>query len=455
MDSVYTLTAVIALLLVALVFVFRRRTSASNVPVLTPKLAELVQSSQHDGLCLAHDELGDVFRLPGSEPIFYFRNADTVGRLCTDNSFVKNDAVYKVVDGVVNVSNLVQPLLNNTLFQKDGPEWKQTRKDINPLFASPDYTPVALELMSRHLATIGDGAECDLQEELHVVLQQAVMRLMTGIDMPDEAAADYAECIKHFGAKTTTDLSQADAAMLLKVYPHALAAVQQVRELGPSSTPTISRSLLGLMLKADRYTDDEMARTLVNMIVAGAESPAAGIAKTIAGVAAHPKVLKKIHEELDTVVGKRAITSADVPQFKYLENVLKEGHRRWDPATVISRRVKADVELDGVRVPAGSLAVVCVHAVHMDKRQWDRPDDFVPERFEGEIHPFAWVPFGGGPRGCPGKRATMLLGKAILGELYSKYDVALQVPLAEMDKHVDKYSSWSGIGVPVSLRRRC
>jgi len=453
--AMYAFVALVTLVSVAAFLLLRRRkASGDGVPCLTPKLAEAVKSAQHDGLVQAHEELGDVFRMPGKEPVFYFRNVETVSRICTDGAFVKNDAVYGSVNGVVNVSNLVQPMLDNTLFQKDGPEWKQSRKDINPLFASPEFAPVAIEYMSRFLATLGDSAECDLQEELHVVLQQATMRLMAGVEISDEAAAAYAVCIRHFSAKSTADLSESDAGLLLNLLPHALATVEEVKALGPTSTPTISRSLVGLMLKAGRYSDEEIARTLINLIVAGAESPAAGIAKTIAGAVSSTKVTQRIREELESVVEKRNLVAADVPKLKYLENVVKEGFRRWAPATIISRRVKADVDLDSVHVPAGSLVAVCVHAVHMDARVWSSPEQFVPERFETEVHPYAWIPFGGGVRGCPGKRASILLGKAVIAALLEKFDVSLGVSVEEMDQHVAKFTSWSGPGVPATLRRR-
>ena len=92
----------------------------------------------------------------------------------------------------------------------------------------------------------------------------------------------------------------------------------------------------------------------------------------------------------------------------------------------------------------------------MDKRVWPKPEEFIPERFDGtsKIHPFAWLPFGGGPRGCPGKRASISVGKVILGTILHNYDVLPQISNAAMKVHTKKFTSWCRDGVRVKLVKR-
>ena len=56
---------------------------------------------------------------------------DDIAKICSEhNTFLKNDKVWNVRDGVSNVTNLVQPMIIGTLFQQDGPIWKKARKEL-------------------------------------------------------------------------------------------------------------------------------------------------------------------------------------------------------------------------------------------------------------------------------------------------------------------------------------
>lgn len=59
-----------------------------------------------------------------------------------------------------------------------------------------------------------------------------------------------------------------------------------------------------------------------------------------------------------------------------------------------------DVQLGGYTIPQGVQVVPHIHAVHMDPKLWDRPQEFRPERFlnaEGKVvKPDFFIPFGVG-----------------------------------------------------------
>lgn len=63
--------------------------------------------------------------------------------------------------------------------------------------------------------------------------------------------------------------------------------------------------------------------------------------------------------------------------------------------------------VDGKIIPAGCSVVVCIHNIHRDEKHWEKPNEFYPEHFLQEAvtnrHPYAFMAFSAGPRGCPGK----------------------------------------------------
>lgn len=58
-------------------------------------------------------------------------------------------------------------------------------------------------------------------------------------------------------------------------------------------------------------------------------------------------------------------------------------------------------------VMEGTSVTVPIHALHMDPKYYPQPEEFRPERFSKEAsktrHPYVFLPFGAGPRECPGK----------------------------------------------------
>ena len=81
--------------------------------------------------------------------------------------------------------------------------------------------------------------------------------------------------------------------------------------------------------------------------------------------------------------------------------------RLYPPAWIIGRRALQDYPIGEYVLPARSIVVVSPYVVHHDSRYYPEPDRFKPERWTRELKaslpPFAYFPFGGGPRRCIGE----------------------------------------------------
>ncbi len=68
-----------------------------------------------------------------------------------------------------------------------------------------------------------------------------------------------------------------------------------------------------------------------------------------------------------------------------------------------------------------------IHAIHMNPKEWDRPEEFDPDRFVDENcrNKFAYLPFGAGPRVCAGRNFTLMEQKIILCHILRHFDVGL------------------------------
>ncbi|KDP28121.1 hypothetical protein JCGZ_13892 [Jatropha curcas] len=141
----------------------------------------------------------------------------------------------------------------------------------------------------------------------------------------------------------------------------------------------------------------------------GVDTTAATMEFMMAELIKNPRIMKKAQEEIRRVVGnsKSNITVSDINQMEYLKCVMKET-LRFHASGAIARQTSANVKLKGYDIPAKTRVIINTWAIHMDPTLWDRPEEFLPERFldstddsDGEQkNPL--FSFGTGTRVCPG-----------------------------------------------------
>lgn len=68
------------------------------------------------------------------------------------------------------------------------------------------------------------------------------------------------------------------------------------------------------------------------------------------------------------------------------------------------------------------------YGTHYDKDYFEDPLNFDPSRFEEPVQPYAFVPFGGGPRLCAGYQLAKLNMLIFVHYVVTKYDWSLVFP---------------------------
>ena len=166
------------------------------------------------------------------------------------------------------------------------------------------------------------------------------------------------------------------------------------------------------------------------MFVGGTDTTAAALEWAMSELVRNPIIMKKVQEEVRTVVGhKSKVEENDISQMHYLKCVVKEILRLHIPTPLLAPRVTmSDVKLKGYDIPAKTMVYINAWAMQRDPRFWERPEEFLPERFEnsqvdfkGQEY-FQFIPFGFGRRGCPGMNFGIASIEYVLASLLYWFD---------------------------------
>ena len=186
-----------------------------------------------------------------------------------------------------------------------------------------------------------------------------------------------------------------------------------------------------------KITDEQITGLLIALLFAGQHTSCISSTWTSLFIAKDPRVLKKVIDEQNQVLGDRAKSGSlefdDVNQMEYLQHCMREALRLCPPLILLMRRVIKDlnVTVDNKKytIPKGDTVMVSPSVGMRLPDVFKDPETFEPERYEEgrEEHkiPYAYLGFGGGMHSCMGQNFGFLQVKTILSVLFREYNIEL------------------------------
>jgi cytochrome P450 len=179
--------------------------------------------------------------------------------------------------------------------------------------------------------------------------------------------------------------------------------------------------LLGHLITAG-LDDDRIRDQMLTMLIAGHDTSTALLAWTFYLLGMNPDVYARLQDELaEALPGEPSAPTGWQPHL--LDEVLKESLRLYPPIHLGSRRLADEMEVNGHTLPVGERLIYSIYLTHRDPSVWEDPDRFAPERFSRgrKQPPFAYVPFGGGPRACMGAAFGLAEARLVLARLMQTF----------------------------------
>jgi cytochrome P450 len=345
--------------------------------------------------------------------------------------------------GADPVSRELRGLTGDNLLVMPHQQWLPRRRALQSIFTKqhvPRFGGHMAEVAEQLAHRWKDGVTVDLDADCRTMTLRAIGRAMLGIDL-DGRTAVVGPAIRA-GAKWASDRAfrpinpprwlpsrgqrraRAASAAL-----HQLAAeiLQMCRADHECHAPLVR----ALMQATDPHTgeplsDDAICGELVLFLLAGHETTSTALTYALWALGHRQDLQERVAAEVG-LLGDRRLTPDDVPRLGYTIQVLHEALRLCPPAPAVGRMVMQDIEVDGYRVEAGTLAVVAIHAIHHDPALWDNPLLFDPDRFSSERSKardrWQYLPFGGGPRSCIGNHYAMLEATLALATIIRRIEI--------------------------------
>ena len=350
--------------------------------------------------------------------------------------------------------------LKGGLFGVNGDVWKRQRRMVMAAFDPghvkayyPALVKCADRLAGRWERAAMAGADIDLQADLMRFTVDAIAGLAFGTDVntlesDDDVIQRHLDKIfpklftriiaplpywRLFKLPSDRKLDRALVAVNAAIDGFIATARQQLAG-DPARREAPQNLLQAMLVAADQpdsgIDDDQVAGNVLTMLLAGEDTTANTLAWCIWLLHEHPQALARATAEARSAMADAGpVTLEHLARVDYIEACMHETMRLKPVAPQLPLQALKDTVLGDVAVPAGTVVINLLRHDSLDDRFIPEARAFKPERWlgEGGLSPGSAkrisMPFGAGPRICPGRYLALQEMKMVLLTLLTRFDI--------------------------------
>ncbi len=184
-------------------------------------------------------------------------------------------------------------------------------------------------------------------------------------------------------------------------------------------------------------SDAEIFGNVCTVLLAGEDTTANTIAWAVNYFIEYPEHFARARAEVDGIVAPEELPREieQTAQFTFIEAFYNETMRLKPVGPINAMEPLEDVELMGYRIPKGTVIMLLTRHIAVNDAQFGDGSRFDPERWltldaerQCPHDTTAFIPFGTGPRFCPGRNLALLQIRTVLAMLCRNFNVRLVDP---------------------------
>jgi len=344
--------------------------------------------------------------------------------------------------------------------------WKDVRSAITPTFTTGKIKRYAVQMKEvtekyfEHFRSIVENqGKMELKDEISVLTMAIIAKCAFGMTIQDLGGKDD-PFIKNAKKLVDPPEMKSPAVLLLFILPSRLMKwlgksffpmeswrfffdiVKTMFKERANSTqkfhdfPEMTAQAIASYTKEENgkkvpmWTEEQVSEIVTAQsalfLVGGYTTTSNAITTACFMLARHPEVQEKLYNLIIEKMDKYDEICHDmIQEIPYLEYVMNESMRMHPAAPAIERRCNKEIQYDGVRITKDMMVAVPVYALHYSEEYYTDPETFNPERWTPEnkanLDPYAFMPFGLGPRNCVAMRFAQEEVKLILCMLIKEF----------------------------------
>lgn len=390
---------------------------------------------------------------------------------------------------------ILEPLIGRAIFSVNGAEWARQRRLLDQAFQAAQLRRVLpqmrgavealLERLDQQLDSQLDPdgpVSIGIDAEMTLVTADVIMRTILSRPLQGDEAAGIFRAFARYQRRAGQALMLrflrlSERRLQAYLGRHAstirtwIGAAIETRLGGDAPSDMPPQDLLQALLEArdpdtgTGFSSEELVDQVCFLFLAGHETSASALGMAVYLLGCFPEVQQRLRAEVLQVLGSRAgaperpLDFEDLRGLSYGAAVFNETLRLYPPVSFFIREAQGDTELVGSSCPMRSLVALSPWVIQRHEQHWSEPNAFRPERFLSDSNADdrrgardAFLPYGLGPRKCPGAAFALQEALLVLAELVRRYEL-LPDPGPAPDL-VARLTLRSRNGIRVRLRAR-
>jgi cytochrome P450 len=346
--------------------------------------------------------------------------------------------------------NSPQRRLSSGLLSVNGDDHKRQRRMVMEAFlkkAIQGYLPTIRHLAEELLAGWRAGTEIDLAREMTEFMLRVTSTMLFGLDDPDTAyrIGRMIDDWVHLNHELGMGVFVSDPALTAR-YDELLtfagkleaeiAGMIDRRRQATDGGNNVLAMILQAHDEAGRLGHDELIGQAALIFGAAHLTTAHSLTWGLFLLAQHPSVMARVDRELRTELDGGFPTLEQLDRLVACERAIKESMRVL-PASAYSQRMSAaPTQLGPFALPVGAGVIFSQFITHHRPDLFPDPEAYLPERWAHIApSPYAYLPFGAGPRMCLGGPLAMTILKTVIPTILQRFQVTV-VPQTRVDGRV-------------------